>query len=109
MDAGANDAPAGANRGERGGNERADGREDDGGVERLGRQLVRAAGPDGPEAPRERLSRAIAGPRKRIDVAVLGSRDLREQMRRGAEAVETEPARVTGRGPRTSPRSDPPR
>ena len=43
MDAGADDAAAGANRAKCRGDERADGRENDGGIERLVRQLVGTA------------------------------------------------------------------
>ena len=40
------------------------------------------------------MTGAIARPRERVDFAPLGTRDLREQMRRGAEAVKAEPRRV---------------
>ena len=57
-------------------------REDDRRVERLGRRLVRAAGPDGAERARERLRRHVARTGEGEDPPSLPARDLRDDMRR---------------------------
>ena len=95
MDAGADDGAAGRHGRERRGDERAGRGEDDRGVELLGRRLVRAARPRGPELPRERLRL----PRRPARVKAKTRRpcvagDLRDDVRRGAEAVEPEPLGV---------------
>ena len=56
MDAAADDPPALAQRGKRGGNELADRREKDRGVERLGRLFIRSARPFGAHRAGERLT-----------------------------------------------------
>ena len=91
MDAAAHDHAAFAHGSERRRHERADRREDDGGIERLGRHLVRAAGPHRAELARELLRLGVAGSREGVDLASLMARDLRHDMGRRAEAVDAEP------------------
>src|SRR5947208_12744248 len=94
VNAGADDRAALCEGAQRERNERADGSEDDRRVEFLGRRLVGAAGPDGAQLTRERLSLLVAGTREGEDAAPLVPRDLRHDVRGGAEAVETEPLGV---------------
>ena len=86
--------PPFATRGERRRHELADRREDDRRVELLRRRLVRP-----PAHSRRARARTPAPPRrparvKREDAPALVARDLRDDVRRGAEAVEAEPLRV---------------
>ena len=90
MDAAADDDPTFAHGFESCRHQGADGREDDGGVERLGRTLIRASGPRHAKRAGEILRRAIAGPREGVHLAPLRFRDLRHDMGRGAEAVDAE-------------------
>ena len=92
VDAGADDDAAGRDVRQRFGNEAADRREDDRRVERLGRRLVRSAGPGHAHASRERLRLVVAGRRERVHLAPVVQRDLRDDVRRRAEAVQPEPA-----------------
>ncbi len=96
VNAGADDAAALSHRSQRERDERADRCKDDRGVERLRRRLVRAAGPNCAEAVGKGLARRIAGAREGEDRAPLPSRDLRHDMRGGAEPVEAEPPAVAG-------------
>ena len=94
MDAGADDAAALRERAQRERNERTNGSEDDGGVQLLRRSLVRAAGPDCAELARERLPLFVARTREGENAASLVPRDLRDDVRGRAEAVEPEPLGV---------------
>src|ERR1700738_4734039 len=94
VNAGAYHAPAWTYAGERGGNERADGRKHNGGIEPLARPLVRAAGPHRAEFAREALAGCIPRAREREHAPALPPGQLGEQMRRGAEAIEAEVARL---------------
>jgi hypothetical protein len=76
-------------------------REDDGGVERCGRNLARISGPSGAESAREPLRFKVAGPREGINFAFLVTRDLRHDMRGRAEAVNADSFRVAGFDERT--------
>ena len=96
VDAAADDPPALAHRRERRGNERADGREQDRGVERLGRRLVRSAGPFGAHRAGERLAGRIAGPGEGEHPPSLPSADLGDDVRGRAEAVEADRPPVPG-------------
>ena len=96
MDAGAHHAAALAYRLQRQRHEIADGRVDDRGIERLGRHLVGSAGPGRAQAPRERLSGDVSGPREREHRSALPVRHLRDDMGRGAEAVKTQLLAVAG-------------
>src|SRR4029078_11312428 len=57
-------------------NKGADGRENDRGIELLGRGLVGAAGPNGTKRARELLSRRIAWPRECVDFTFVFAREL---------------------------------
>ncbi len=94
MDAAADDPPALAHRGERGRNERADGRGQDGGVERRWRPLVRSARPFGAERQREALGGEVAWPGEGEDAPSLPAADLRDDMRRRAKTVDADRAPV---------------
>ena len=59
-----------------------------------GRRLVAAAGPCDAELARERLRGGVARAREREHRAALGERDLRDQVRRRAEAVECRASRA---------------
>uniref|UniRef100_A0A0U1PBP6 Uncharacterized protein n=1 Tax=Mizugakiibacter sediminis TaxID=1475481 RepID=A0A0U1PBP6_9GAMM len=56
--------------------------------------------PHGAQFARERLRGGIAGARERIHLAALVARQLRDDVRGGAEAVQPEPARVAGEAQR---------
>ena len=95
VDAGADDGAALADRRQRLGDELAGGREDDRGVELL-RPLADGAGPRGAELARQRLRRLVAGPGEGEDAASFVAGELRDDVRRGAEAVEPEALAVAG-------------
>ena len=94
VDPGADDRPARGDRPQRRRDERADGREQDRGVELLRRLAVGAAGPLGAELARERLRLLVARAGEGEDAPPLRPRDLRDDVRGGPEAVEAEPLRV---------------
>src|SRR5215203_16992 len=73
-------------------NEGADRSEDDGGIERLRRHLVRPAGPYGTQRFCEGLRGLVSAPGKRMNTAALRDCYLRENVRRGAETVDAERA-----------------
>src|SRR5262245_1087745 len=75
---------------QRQGDERAYGREDNRGIERLGRHLVRAAGPNRAKRFRKYLRRLIANPGERVDAAALPGSDLDQNVRGGAKPVKAE-------------------
>ena len=104
MDPRADDDAALAHVAERGRDELADGREDDDGVELLGRARERVAGPDGAERARERLGLVVARARPGEDAAALRDRDLADDVRRGAEAVQAERLGVARRAGATGSR-----
>ena len=72
---------------------RPDRRKDDGGIERLRRLFVRRRPPIGPELARELLRRRIARAREGVDLLAMEYRELGNDMRRGAEAIDAEAAR----------------
>ena len=72
------------------GNERADGCEDHGGAELHGRRDVGAARPHRAQLAGEGLPLGVAGASERVYVTTLGHRDLGDDVRGGAEAVEPE-------------------
>ena len=90
MDAAADDAAALADVAERLGHEGADRREDDRGVERLGRRRSRILGRGAAERQGEGLRRGVAGTGEGVDAAALPDGDLGEDVGGGAEAVEAE-------------------
>jgi hypothetical protein len=96
MDAGANDAPALANRLQRQRDEVSNGREYDRSIEQLRRRLVGAARPGGTESPGEGLGGDVSGPGKAKYRSLLPSRDLRYDMGCGAEAVEAQLLAIAG-------------
>ena len=87
-------SPPGATAAQGGRHQRADGREDDRGVQLVGRALVRAAGPHGAELARQRLGGVVAGADDRVDLPPLPAQDLRHDVGRRAEPVEAHPSRV---------------
>ena len=82
--------PPGRDGAQRERDEPAVGGEDDRGVERLGWCGARGAGPRRAELAGERLRAVVALARERVDLAVLGARDLDDDVRGRAEAVEPE-------------------
>ena len=92
MDPGADDRAALRDRRERGRDELAGRGEDDRRVELLGRRA--RARPLRAERARERLRLVVALARDREDAAALRPRDLRDDVRGGAEAVQPEPLGV---------------
>jgi hypothetical protein len=94
VDPGADDDAAAVERAQGRWNQSADGREDDRRVQRLGRQLVRGARPLDAERARQLLALRVARPGEREHAPPLVPRDLRDDVRRGAEAVEPEPLAV---------------
>ena len=72
------------------GTRRTDGREEQRRVEFFRRRLVGGAGPFGAEAERKVDRRPVAGPDEGEHPATLGARDLGDNVRRRAEAVEAE-------------------
>src|SRR5262249_55909544 len=96
MDAAADHGAALAGSGESGRDERADRREDQRRIERLGCRHRRWAGPFGAEPSREILCRDIAGAGKGEDPAALVPGALRHDMGGGAKTVESYKTRVPG-------------
>ena len=94
MNSGADNCSTTLQRCERARDERADGRKDERGVQRLGRCLVAAAGPDRAQAPCERLPYDVARSRESKYFSSLGERDLRDQMPRRTESIDAEPKRI---------------
>ena len=78
----------------------ADGREDDDGVELLGRAGERVARPGRAELAGERLRLVVTRARSREDLASLRDRDLADDVRGRAEAVQADPLRVAGEAQR---------
>src|SRR5207237_1174225 len=64
-------------------------REDDRAIERL--RLGGPTRPHRPHAKREGLRGVVAVAREGVDLATVGGSDLRDDLRRGTEAVEAEP------------------
>lgn len=60
--------------------------------------LVAAARPGGTEAPGEGLGLAVAGAGEGVEDLATGVRQLGQDMRRGAEAIEAQPARFVAAG-----------
>ena len=94
VDPGADDGAAFAHVAKRGGNELAGGGEDDHRVEIFRRALEGIAGPHGSERARERLRLLVALARACEDPATLGNRNLADDVRGRAEAVQPDPLRV---------------
>ena len=65
-----------------------------GGIKFPRRRLIRAAGPDGAESPREILCCGIARTRERENLASLITRHLRDDMRRCTETVNSQAPRI---------------
>ncbi len=93
VDAAADDGAAGRDRAQRRRHQRADGGEDQRGVERLRRHLVRTAGPAAGDAAGEFLCRRVTRAREGEHALPVVPRHLRGDMRRRAEAVDAEPLR----------------
>ena len=91
VDAGADDTTTLADRGRCRRHQRTDRREQDGGIEGLGQQGCRAAGPYRAQRPGVSLGRAVAGPREGVDVAPLPATDLSDDVSCRAEAIEPDP------------------
>ena len=72
--------------------ERTDRREDDRGIELFRRHFVRASCPDGAEPAREFLRRRVAWSGKRKKFPALMPRHLRNDVGRGAEAIDSQRA-----------------
>jgi hypothetical protein len=83
--------PPGAHGAQRERHERAVGREDDRGVQRLGRGVAGRSGPRRAELTGEALRRLVAGPGERVDPPALPDGDLGHDVRGRAEAVEAQP------------------
>ena len=92
--------PAAPHRAQRRGHELADGGEDDRRVELLGRGPQRVARPLAAELQREGLRGVVVGAREGEDAPALVQRDLADDVRAGAEAVEPEALRVAGHAQR---------
>ena len=90
MDAATDHAPAFLYRLKREGNERAYGRENNRGIEWLGRHFVRATGPDRAERFCKYLRRLIAHTGECVDAATLPGSDLDQNVRGGAKPVQAE-------------------
>jgi hypothetical protein len=87
VDAAADDAPALRDRRQRRRDQSADRREDDRGVQRLRRRLARAARPFRVQRQREFLGGEVAVAGEGEDPSALPAAELRDNMRRRAEAV----------------------
>src|SRR5205823_10061446 len=73
---------------------------DDRRVELFGRRLVRAPRPLHAERTREGLALLVPGTREREEAPPFVPSDLRDDVSRGAEAVEAERLRVAGKAKR---------
>ena len=87
---------------ERGGHDLAGRREQDGGVERLGRRVERVAGRRGAEVERQLPGLGRSG--HHVHGRALGERDLRGEVGGGAEAVDARAGRRSGSAARRSAR-----
>src|SRR5690606_31089270 len=96
VDSAANDGSAFADSSQADGHELSGRREDDGRVERLGRDLVGAARPGASQPAREGLGGRIAWPGEGEDRLTFVDGELREQMGGGPEAVEAQPMHRPG-------------
>jgi hypothetical protein len=96
VDAAADDGSAFADGFERLGHKFSGGSEDDRGIQLHRGHFVRAADPNGAETHGELFCRFVAGAGKGINLALLILGNLRDDMRRGAETVNTEPLAVAG-------------
>src|SRR5205823_10578662 len=96
VDSGADHATALADVPERLGHEAAHGREDDCCVELLRRRFARSASPGTAERQRKGLTRRVAIASEGKDPAALPGDDLGQDVRGGAEAIETQPLAVAG-------------
>jgi len=103
VDSAANYGAAAFQNAQRRRHQRPDRREDDGRVQSFGWRFIRAAGPGRAKTTREFLPFGIAGPREFEDFAAFEARDLRHDVRRGAESVKAEPFRVAGFAKRAIP------
>ena len=92
---GADNGTAARGRCKRNGDQRPGGREDQRRIERRRRLFVAAARPVRADAPREVLRIVVAGPGECVDGASLRQGHLRDQVRGGAESVDTERAGVS--------------
>src|ERR1700722_8481910 len=101
MDAAADDDAAFPGRGERRRDQRADRGEDQRSVERLGRLLVRTAGPCDAEPAREILRCDIARFGEGKDLTALKKRELSDDVGRRAETVNSDSFSCTGEPERT--------
>src|ERR1700694_6157797 len=94
VDAGADDYPTRIKDFQPSRRQRPDGREDQSGVERFRRRRERVARPFGPDAARERLLFRIARRGKGEDPSTLEPGDLGDDVRRVAEAIQTDALRI---------------
>src|SRR5207244_3993855 len=70
--------------------------EDQRGIERNRRQVVRGSRPDSAHLAGESLRRRIAVARERVNLAPLALRHLGDDVRRGAEAIDPDAPCITG-------------
>jgi hypothetical protein len=87
--------PPGTHRAQRLGHQRPHRREDDARVERLRRRSSEPPAQAAPSSRAKRLRRVVAGPREGKDLSAPATRDLRDDVRRGAEAVQAQPRRAS--------------
>ena len=97
VNAGANDGAAFSNSSQRDGHKVTDGRIEDGGIQGPRRRLAGRARPHGAKRARKILRLGIASTGEGIDMTPLMPCQLRDNMGRGAEAVEAEMLGVTGK------------
>ncbi len=84
-------------RGERGGHEASDGREEEGGIERRGRRLVGPARPGATQGSRAKACERVSPGRVNAKTSrPSATRDLRDEVGRRAEAVEAEAGGTAG-------------
>ena len=100
VNSGADHASTFSHGAQRGRNQRADGRVENGRIERHRRRIVRGASPGGAERKGKLLRGAIASARERVDGTSLPICDLCNDMRGGAEPVQPEMFRISSHGER---------
>ncbi len=103
VDAAADDDAARPYGGQRRRHERADRGEDDGGVQRHRRGAIARPRPLATELAGERRRAGVARAREGITGDAAADRDLRNEVGRGAEAVQAEPARAAAHLERALP------
>ena len=103
MDTGADHHAATLDRAQRRGHQRADRSKDDSRVQHRRRRLIRRTSPHRAKLAREILCLGIAWAGESVNLATLPACNLRNDVRRGAKPVQSEPPRLSSHAQRAVP------